>query len=173
MLGSLIDKSLVQIDRDGRYSLHPLIRQFSAEKLSADAEAESSARAAHLRYFDQWVRRITDVPRAEEPKANTLIEVDLENLRLMWRHAVATMACDTLAATAVPLMRFFELRSRWVEGEQLLGEAVDALAIHTSDDLRREVGARQYLARTGDARLSRRPARALHRTRRTVSALVP
>ena len=134
MLGSLIDKSLVQIDRDGRYSLHPLIRQFSAERLSADIEAESSARAAHLRYFDQWVRRITDVPRAEEPKANTLIEGDLENLRLMWRHAVATMACDTLAATAVPLMRFFELRSRWVEGEQLLGEAVDALAIYTSDD---------------------------------------
>ena len=134
VLGSLIDKSLVQIDRDARYSLHPLIRQFSAERLSLDAVAESSARGAHLRYFDQWVRRITDVPRAEEPKVNTLIEGDLENLRLMWRHAVATMACDTVAATAVPLMRFFELRSRWVEGEQLLGEAVDALAIHTSDD---------------------------------------
>jgi tetratricopeptide (TPR) repeat protein len=110
-----------------------LIRQFSAEKLGADAGAESSARAAHLRYFDKWLQRITDVPRAEEPKANTLIEGDLENLRLMWRHAVATLACDTLAATAVPLMRFFELRSRWIEGEQVLGEAANALAIHTSD----------------------------------------
>lgn len=128
LLASLVDKSLLQSDGTGHFALHPLIQQFAAEKLALDAAVASSARAAHGRHFDLWLRRISDVPRAEEGKAMREIEQALENLRAMWRHAISTRAWDTLAASATPLMRFFELRSRWDEGTALLDEADAALA---------------------------------------------
>ena len=134
LLASLHDKALLQTDGSGRFSLHPLIQQFAAEKLVADSAAELASRGAHRRYFDQWLQRTSDVPRAEEPKAHGLIESELENLRAMWRHAIATMASDTLAAAAVPLMRFFELRSRWGEGQALLDATADALGTHATED---------------------------------------
>lgn len=134
LLGSLVDKSLVQTDGAGRFVLHPLIQQFATEKLAHDGAALAATRAAHCRHFDQWLRRISDVPRAEELRAMREIEPALENLRAMWQHAVTTRACETLAASAMPLTRFFELRSRWNEGAAMLDSADAALAELAADD---------------------------------------
>jgi predicted ATPase/DNA-binding SARP family transcriptional activator len=134
LLASLVDKSLVQADGAGRFSLHPLIQQFAAEKLASDVAAEASARGAHCRHFDQWLRRVADVPRGEELRAMREIEQALENLRAMWHHAIATQAWDTLAANAVPLMRSFELRNRVPEGAALLDAADAALADVSTED---------------------------------------
>lgn len=134
LLAALVDKSMLQVDGAGRFSLHPLIQQFAAEKLDADAHAELAARAEHCRHFDLWLRRIADVPRADEPKSHELIDGELENFRAMWRHAIAAPAWGTVAAAAVPLMRFFELRSRWSEGQALLDAAADALGTNATED---------------------------------------
>ena len=134
LVASLVDKSLLQSDGTGRFTLHPLIQQFAAEKLAADADAEGAARSAHCRYFDRWLRRVADVPRSGELGAMREIESALENLRAMWHHAIATRAWDTVAAGAVPLMRFFELRSRWDEGAALLDAADAVLADVPGDD---------------------------------------
>ena len=134
LLASLLDKSLLQTDGAGRFTLHPLIQQFAAEKLARDPAAAEAAATAHCRHFDQWLRRVTDVPRAEEPHSMAQVESMLENLRAMWRHAIAARAWGTVAAAAVPLMRFFELRSRWSEGAALLDAASAALdAVPASD----------------------------------------
>ena len=129
LLASLVDKSLVQSDGAGHFALHPLIQQFAAEKLASGSDAEDSARGAHCRHFHQWLRRVSDVPRAGERRAMLEIEQALENLRAMWRHAIAIQAWEVVADGAVPLMRFFELRSRWSEGAALLDEADVALAL--------------------------------------------
>jgi tetratricopeptide (TPR) repeat protein len=130
----LVDKSLVQTDGAGRFVLHPLIQQFAAEKLAHDSAVLGATRAAHCHHFDRWLRRVTDVLRADELRAMSELEPALENLRAMWHHATATRASDTLAACAMPLTRFFELRSRWGEGAALLAAADAALAELPADD---------------------------------------
>ena len=50
ILASLIDKSLMRVSAAGRYDLHELLRQYSAEKLAASGEAASTARR-HLTHF--------------------------------------------------------------------------------------------------------------------------
>ena len=134
LLASLVDKSLLQADGTGRFALHPLIQQFAAEKLAHDGVAADRARATHCHYFDHWLRRVADVPRADELRAMAEIEPALENLRAMWQHAIASRACATLAASAMPLTRFFEMRSRWAEGAALLDAADSALADLPADD---------------------------------------
>ncbi|MBL8093608.1 MAG: tetratricopeptide repeat protein, partial [Anaerolineales bacterium] len=49
-LGSLVDKSLVRLGPDGRYTLHELVRQFGLEKL-AEAGEELATRERHLVHF--------------------------------------------------------------------------------------------------------------------------
>ena len=51
LLASLVDKSLLRVDEDGRYDLHELIRQLSAEHLAADSDVEYETRDRHSGYY--------------------------------------------------------------------------------------------------------------------------
>lgn len=56
VLRALIDKSLLQRDATGRYSMHDLVRPFAAERLHASGQAETTA-LRHLVYFMSGVLR--------------------------------------------------------------------------------------------------------------------
>ena len=120
LLAALADKSLLQVD-GSRCSLHPLVRQFAAEKLGEPALA--IARRRHGERFHRLLARSAAAVELGERAALDEIELELENCRQAWRWAVAASAHAALAASALPLMRFFELRGRTVEGAALLDEA--------------------------------------------------
>ena len=50
VLASLVDKSLIVLGRDGRYSLHELLRQYAAEQLD-DAGAIEATHDTHMAYY--------------------------------------------------------------------------------------------------------------------------
>jgi predicted ATPase/DNA-binding SARP family transcriptional activator len=130
LFAGLADKSLLQMLEDGRCSLHPLIRQFADERLSASARREAIARHAVC-----FHRHLADVERdfqARGPKALDAIDVDLENCRAAWRWAVAEAASEALAASATTLLHYFEIRGRALEGLELLGEALAVIGSKTT-----------------------------------------
>jgi predicted ATPase len=47
LLTSLVDKSLLRLDPEGRYDFHPLLYQYASEKLEPKSEAASLTRAKH------------------------------------------------------------------------------------------------------------------------------
>jgi predicted ATPase len=51
ILASLVDKSFLRIDSTGRYDRHPLLYQYTREKLSENPEEQKEARARHAAYF--------------------------------------------------------------------------------------------------------------------------
>jgi hypothetical protein len=51
MLVRLIDKSLLRAERDGRYNMHELLRQFTAQKLDADSGAVTRTRDRHSAFY--------------------------------------------------------------------------------------------------------------------------
>ncbi len=59
VLASLVDKSLVQRSVKGRYDLHALAREFSAEKLQETPDWERHARARHASAYAQFVQEQT------------------------------------------------------------------------------------------------------------------
>lgn len=120
LLAALADKSLLQMPPGGRCSLHPLIRQFAAGKLDADAALVAARR--HAEWFHRLLGRLAAA--ADEAQAGDEIEVELENCRAAWRWAVAQRASAWLAASSAALLRYFELRGRAEEGESLLREAL-------------------------------------------------
>ena len=129
-IGSLVDKSLLQADPTGRtvrYRLLETVREYAAEKLSEDAEAEASAREAHARTFlelaeaaaahlfgprqAEWIRRLED---------------ERDNLRTAAGHLLAAPGeTDEAMRLAVALREFWYRSCHWSEGLELLRAALD------------------------------------------------
>ena len=51
LLADLVDHSLVEVDEDGRYGMHELLRQHAAQRLAADPAAELEVRRRHATWF--------------------------------------------------------------------------------------------------------------------------
>jgi len=121
LLAALADKSLLQIEGAGRCSLHPLIRQFARETL--DAQALAAMQARHARHYQRRLAQLEPAALAADQAALDEIGVDLENCRQAWRWAVAERATDAIAASAMALKEYFNVRGRAAEGLELLNEA--------------------------------------------------
>ena len=143
LLAGLADRSLLQMLDNGRCSLHPLIRQFAAERLDAAGRREANAR--HGRWFHGVLAEVERDYQARGPKALDALDADLENCRSAWRWAVGEAASDALAAGATTFFRYFEIRGRAREGLELVSEALPAAASTTTTSAASVVSAVAHL----------------------------
>ena len=99
-LAALMAKSLVARTSESRYDLHPIVRQYAAEKLEEAGEAEAAARR-HWTYFLGLARDV-DAAR-NSPQYIALVdqlELESDNLQAALRCLVARddgAACDLTA----------------------------------------------------------------------------
>ena len=111
-----------------RCSLHPLLRRFAADKLDRAARAEAAQR--HALWFHRRLEQLASAAEAGERDVQMEIDLDLENCRAAWHWAVAQGALAPLGASALTLMRFFEVRGRPAEGLALFQQALPLCAVH-------------------------------------------
>jgi predicted ATPase/DNA-binding SARP family transcriptional activator len=130
VLGRLVDKSLVQVDRQSgrsRYRLLDTVRQLAAERLEAAGET-GALRDAHSAFFRELAAEYdpdgSATTRVERPQ---LLDLERGNLRAALGHSLDTAPDDALAL-AVSLWRFWMARGHYVEGVDWLQRALDAAA---------------------------------------------
>lgn len=126
LLASLVDKSLVQADRErGRFEMHPLVSAYARRQLALEPMREAEARTRHRGYFADWLRRTNAAMRTTDARAfKRLLESDFENCRQAWHGAVEARAADHIAAMAGGLSNYLENSGRYAEGEALLSAAL-------------------------------------------------
>ncbi len=122
-LAALADKSLLRSDPDGRYALHPLIRQCALERL-VDADA---ARRRHAQYFSHWLPQQAHFGRVDQQRSVALVGADFSNCRAAFVFAAAQALHSAVARMAIPLWRFCELTGRAAEAHALFEEAAERL----------------------------------------------
>jgi predicted ATPase/DNA-binding SARP family transcriptional activator len=125
----LEDRSLVRRVGHGRYEIHPILRQFAAQKLQQfSRRVEEQARQAHAVYFFGFLcEREPEVKGRRQPEALREVDVEMENVQAAWDWAVERRAVDLLDQGAYTMMFFLEARSRWREGEQWFRRGVETL----------------------------------------------
>jgi predicted ATPase len=129
MLARLVDKSLVRTERDGRYDMHELLRQFAAEKLGADPGAEERTRERHSAFYLEWLRRKDpELKGRQQLTALDEVEREFENVRCAWQWALRSGQWECLRKSSVALSFFMAIRSRQLEAIALLKQVVDAAA---------------------------------------------
>ncbi len=127
-LAALVDKSLLRLSPSGRYERHPLLYQYTLEKLALYPEEETRTKERHGKFFQDFLRaRSEDMRGAKQTEACHAIEEELENIRLAWHWAVEGRRTDDIITAVRSLRRFFELRGRLSEGAQMFGEAANLL----------------------------------------------
>ncbi len=135
LLTRLVDKSLVIFDgqdSDGRYRFLETIREYAAERLESEREAET-VRARHFRYWVTYAaEREPNLWGAVQVEWVNRFERERDNFRaaLAWglNQDAAQVRHDTLALT-IHLARFWVLHNHYAEGIA----AYHAALAHASD----------------------------------------
>ncbi|WP_433288003.1 ATP-binding protein [Micromonospora sp. CA-244673] len=87
LLAGLVDQSLVAVGADGRYEMHELLRQYSAELLARDPAEESRTRRRHAEHYASLLPTPADALTGDGAR----LAAEAENLRaaIDWlvRHA--------------------------------------------------------------------------------------
>ncbi|MEW5826446.1 MAG: BTAD domain-containing putative transcriptional regulator, partial [Candidatus Bipolaricaulota bacterium] len=129
-LASLVARSLLQREADGRYQMLEVVRQYAAERLHAMPDDETKVLDAHADYFLALLAG--QEPRlkcAEQRDAVLILSAEIPNLTAAWLRACASRPCSELSSAAMGLFLFFDMTSRMTEGAELFSRAVDAAAV--------------------------------------------
>lgn len=127
LLTRLVDKSLLWRVRDGRYTLHELVRQLSGEKLPP--ANESAARQAHCVYY--LTLAATHGARLVGPSyAHILAKLGEEegNIQAAWRWAAGHKESALLKSAVDSVAGFYHRPGRLQEGADLLSVALREMA---------------------------------------------
>jgi tetratricopeptide (TPR) repeat protein len=147
VLSNLVDKSLLQPNRQHRYEVHALLRQFGAEKLGGD----STTPAAHARYFANLLQRQEQAFINGGSAANELVAVEIDNIRAAWGWAVANTAEAVLARLLGTIAAWSEVRGWFREGQSWLAQALAAVEPASAEkDLLLRGRLEEHLARFHD-----------------------
>jgi len=141
LLAGLIHKSLLRVDSNGRYTLHPLLHQYIAEKLDTTAQARS-VYMRHGRYHAAFLQeREEDLKSTAQIHALESIGAEIDNIRQTYRWALTEIAARRNVETYINILDtgieslylFYLLRDWYQEGEMLFGDIATALERYTVD----------------------------------------
>ena len=128
ILSALVDKSLLQLDVDGRYQIHELLRQYAAEQLEKSTSDVQQTQADHANYYIQFLhQRSDDVSCGRQRGALLEIRQELDNIRVAWLWAVAHVDADALQKGSQPLGLYYQLLGGYLEGLTLFSQATKVL----------------------------------------------
>lgn len=121
-LASLVDKSLLRVLPNGRYDRHPLLYQFTQEKLELDTEEANYTRAKHADYFvNQLVATEPELTGDQQRQWLTNLDQDYDNLRAVLDWALKSANRNTKGLElASALHHFWYLRGYFSEGRNWL-----------------------------------------------------
>jgi len=128
-LVALERKSLLRRLGDGRYNLHPLVRQFAAGQLHASPDEAAEVAQRHAAWFLNFLHRhktaLLTHPTLDVRR--TVAQV-MEEVFAAWEWAVEHRAYDLIRQAAEGLDIWCDLRGWYHQGLQAFQRAIQALA---------------------------------------------
>ncbi len=130
-LVALKEKSLLNVNSGGRYTIHELLRQYGAGKLEESAaEKEAVLNRFSFYFIDFLYQRETMLNGPGQLEAVADIATELDNIRSAWHWALQQGHLEAIHRSASAFYFFCQLQSRFLEGAQALQDAqrcLDAL----------------------------------------------
>ncbi|MFA5551339.1 MAG: BTAD domain-containing putative transcriptional regulator [Trueperaceae bacterium] len=125
-LTALVDKSLLRTALGGRFDRHPLLYQFTREKLAEEPALQKELEELHGRYYLRLLRdNYGGLETKDHQEALALFEDEHANVIAAWRWAVATTRVDELRESTWALDSV--LTFRVPEGRAMIAEAIAGL----------------------------------------------
>jgi predicted ATPase/DNA-binding SARP family transcriptional activator len=147
-LSAFIDKSLLHRTSDNRYEILEVLRQFAEEQLGAVPGEAAEVQRRHTAYYLGFVERMEASLKGDLQTASPIgqkqalerIQKDIGNIRLAWQWALAHRAFDEIERAVIGLALYYDIRSRFRQGERMFREAATALEIDSGEPKPRLLG---------------------------------
>lgn len=120
----LTDKSLLRLETNGRFYMHELVRQYTAEQI-VDADDLSDAHCSY--YADFLQRRDKDLSAGRQLEVSDEIAEEIDNIRAAWKYAVERGNFQALALMTTSYSLFCQFRGRYQEAYNAYHEAIKRL----------------------------------------------
>jgi predicted ATPase/DNA-binding CsgD family transcriptional regulator len=135
-LSELVNRSLVRMDAEGRYSIHELLRQYGEEHLKASDNLWQHAHDQHCHYYAEFLRlSYDDLYGNKVISVLHEIEIELDNIRACWAWALThSLHLNSMLDT---MWFFYDIGNRFQEGEQSFERAAIVLRAESADESRR------------------------------------
>jgi DNA-binding SARP family transcriptional activator/predicted ATPase len=125
MIARLLDRSLLQRRKDGRYELHELLRQFVQQKT---AGRHKGAGRRHSNYYLQLVSAQEKAFYGPQPRqAVAAVQAELSNVRRAWRWAIEQGDRQAIEDSLEGIGRFYQTAALLREGEAMLDQALQGV----------------------------------------------
>ncbi|HDQ72952.1 MAG TPA: tetratricopeptide repeat protein [Chloroflexi bacterium] len=126
---SLIRKSFLHLDPDGRYAMPEVLRRYVEGKLDQHPQQKALARERHCEYYAEFLhQRHGDIEGRNQRQALEEIRKELENVRVGWEWAVKQVNMEAIDKAIGSLCHLYEMHGWFQEGEELLTRAWEALS---------------------------------------------
>lgn len=134
-LTGLVDRSLLRLDANGRYTVHELLRQYGEEQLAqmpAERDRRHDLQAAYFADFmeQQWGHLM--FRRQKEALAE--IDAYIDNIRAAWRYSVQQRHALEMRKFINTLWFIYDLRGWYYQGIELFTQAAEALRSVQGDE---------------------------------------
>jgi predicted ATPase/DNA-binding SARP family transcriptional activator len=128
LLAGLVRKGLLGLRPDGRYRRHPLVAQYSRERLALDDEERAASEAAHGRYYVAFLERWYDeLYGGRQAEALAAFAEEMGNLEVTWEGLVGERRPEELRHAAGLFNRYHGERHNYREGAAMLADGIRAL----------------------------------------------
>jgi predicted ATPase/DNA-binding SARP family transcriptional activator len=127
LLASLVDKSMLRVLPNGRYDRHPLLYQFTQDKLSSNPKLHKQSLEAHGQYFfDQIEKQCEALWGHGASEAMTFLDEEQGNIEAAWEWAISGPHVKELEK-AQDLLLYYHRKAKFQEGATLFSKAVEKL----------------------------------------------
>ncbi len=111
LLARLVEKSLLHMSSEGRYDRHPLLAQYTREKLAELPEERKETEQRHGASYLRFVRELEpDLGTLARKEAFRVFLEELANIREAWDWATLNLRVDEIEETTPAMYDFFRLR---------------------------------------------------------------
>lgn len=125
-LASLLDKSMVQRNENGRYALHELLRQFVVQQISGDSSARIQLVERHSQHYLAGLGKVAQQLLGTDASAIAIeIKQELDNIRLAWQTAVTHEWWETVHQSVDGMANYYFLTGYLPEFSTLLLHALE------------------------------------------------
>ncbi len=119
-LSSLVDKSLLRINTNGRYEIHEMLLQYAEEKLNENKVEAEQIHHQHMAYYTDFLhQREPDLKGRRQRGALDEVEADFENIRTAWNWAANHREYEAINQALESLTLFGEIRNRFQDCQEL------------------------------------------------------
>lgn len=125
LLTSLVDKSLLRWQTDGRYQMHELLRQYAGNRLNRSSQETFLVHQRHSAfYLDFLTQRGDAIIGNGQRDAAAEIAAELDNIRAAWGWAVHHQEVRGIGSAIASLSMFCQIRSRYLDAAMMYDDAL-------------------------------------------------